>query len=127
MVEKKTIKIGVAFLAGIALVIGLSVGLTQNNKNATNPMSASNAEAVTYNFETDCPPVLASSGSKSSKGGSGSKSSKSGCCLGNFGRGKSCFCLDSVKDLSLSSQRTVSNLNSSTTQRIKRSAKWQVW
>ena len=121
MVEKKTIKIGVAVLAAVALVIGLSVGLTQNNKNTTNATSASNAEAVAYNFETDCPEVLASFDSgKSGKGGwmgNGSgKSGKSGRRLGNFGRGKSCYRLDSDTNLSLSSLRTVSNLNSSATQ-----------
>ena len=128
MVEKKTIKIGVAVLAAVALVIGLSVGLTQNNKNTTNATSASNVEALAYNFETDCPEVLASSGSgKSGKGNGSGKSGKSGRRLGNFGRGKSCYRLDSGTNLPLSSLRTVSNLNSSTTQRIQRFAKWQVW
>ena len=68
MPEKKTIKIGVAVLAAVALVIGLSVGLTQNSKNTTNAMSASQGtEVVVFNFETDCPEVLG--GSKGSKGG----------------------------------------------------------
>jgi hypothetical protein len=78
MVEKKTIKIGVAVLAAVALVIGLSVGLTQNSKNTTNAMSASQGTEVTgFNFETDCPEVLTLSGSKGSKG-SWSGSGKSG-------------------------------------------------
>jgi hypothetical protein len=81
MPEKKTIKIGVAVLAAVALVIGLSVGLTQNSKNTTNAMSASQGTEVGgFNFETDCPEVLG--GSKGSKGsGDGSVmslSSKSG-------------------------------------------------
>jgi hypothetical protein len=90
MVEKKTIKIGVAVLAAVARVIGLSVGLTQNNKNTTNTTSASNVKALAYNFKTDCLEVLASSGSgKSGKGNGSGKSGKSGRRLGNFGRGKS--------------------------------------
>ena len=103
MPEKKTIKIGVAVLAAVALVIGLSVGLTQNSKNTTNAMSASNGSEVGgFNFETDCPEVLV--GSKGSKGSGGSaKSSKgsismnsksgksSGRRLGHLGRGESSF------------------------------------
>ena len=79
MPEKKTIKIGVAVLAAVALVIGLSVGLTQNSKNTTNAMSASQGTEVGgFNFETDCPGVLGGSkGSKGSGDGSG-KSGKSG-------------------------------------------------
>jgi hypothetical protein len=81
MVDKKTLKIGVAVLAGVALVIGLSVGLTQNKNTASNAMSASNGMGVTsYDFESDCEGVLVSySGSgKSGKSGSGSGSAKSG-------------------------------------------------
>jgi hypothetical protein len=103
MPEKKTIKIGVAVLAAVALVIGLSVGLTQNSKNTTNAMSASQGTEVGgFNFETDCPEVLSLSGSKGSKGsGSGNgKSGKSssmisgkssGRRLGHLGRGESSF------------------------------------
>jgi len=104
MPEKKTIKIGVAVLAAVALVIGLSVGLTQNSKNTTNAMSASQGTEVTgFNFETDCPEVLTLSGSKGSKG-SGSGSGKSGKSrrLRHSERGESSLRLISDKDLSLS-------------------------
>ncbi len=119
MPEKKTIKICVAVLAAVALVIGLSVGLTQNSKNTTNAMSASQGTEVTgFNFETDCPEVLTLSGSKGSKGSG--KSGKSGRRLRHSERGESCLRLIfGDKDLSLSSSRTVSNLNSSTPYRTK--------
>ena len=45
-VEKKYIKLAVAGLAVTALVIGLSVGLTQKNKSATNSAAAAASGSV---------------------------------------------------------------------------------
>jgi hypothetical protein len=73
MVEKKSIKIFVASAAAAALVIGLSVGITENNKRQS--MNASNAMA--YGSQYECVESTSSQGgSKSGKSG-GSKSGKS--------------------------------------------------
>lgn len=40
MVEKKTIKLGAAALAVVALVVGVSVGVSQGQKNRNNVSSA---------------------------------------------------------------------------------------
>ena len=76
MVEKKYIKFGVAALAVTALVIGLSVGITESQKNknavASNSVSASLAEYETY--DNHC----SSSGKSGKSGGGSGKSGKSG-------------------------------------------------
>ena len=91
MVEKKYIKMGVAGFAAAALIIGLSVGITQKNKNSKN-MSASNANNMA-NMDADTYAHCTTSGkSGKSGGGSGSsgKSGKSGGSKGSSGKsGKS--------------------------------------
>ena len=76
MVEKKYIKFGVAALAVTALVIGLSVGITESQKNknavASNSVSASLAEYETYDYH------CSSSGKSGKSGGGSGKSGKSG-------------------------------------------------
>ena len=106
-------KFGVAALATVALVIGLSVGLKGNNKDTTNALSASNGQGMGFDFANDCPDVMRpgksgkSGSTKSGKSGS-AKSGKSGSMLkrrlGHSGRGESCLRLYlRDKDLSLSS------------------------
>ena len=104
----KQMKFGVAALATVALVIGLSVGLTGNNRDTTNALSASQAQSAgSFNFDTDCPDLLLQHSGKSGKSGSGksgksgsmpsgskSSGSKSGRRLGHPGRGESCFRLN---------------------------------
>ena len=79
MVDKKHLKIGIAVFAIAALVIGLSVGLTQKSNKSTNNASSSltyGAYDVDYD-EADC--VVVNSGyGKSGKSEDGSGSSKSG-------------------------------------------------
>ena len=72
MVEKKYIKFGVAALAVTALVIGLSVGITesQKNKNAVASNVSSLAEYEAYDYSC--------SSGKSGKSGGYGKSGKSG-------------------------------------------------
>ena len=75
-VDKKYIKLGVVGLAASALIIGLSVGLTQRNKNARNASAANanNDAGVTsseFNIEERCIPYP-----KSGKSGGGTKSGK---------------------------------------------------
>ena len=74
-VNKKYLKIGVACLAVTALVIGLSVGLTQKNKNNNNAAASSNAAYDTYAIDSAADACYGKSGKSS--GGSG-KSGKSG-------------------------------------------------
>ena len=75
MVEKKFIKLGAVAVAVVALVIGLSVGITQSKKN--NVSAASNAiDSDTLDSEYDFDEYCSTS-SKSGKSG-GSKSGKSG-------------------------------------------------
>lgn len=74
MVEKKYIKIGVAGVAAAALIIGLSVGITQKNKNSKN-MSASNAMNMDDKMYEHC---STTSGKSGKSGGSSGKSGKSG-------------------------------------------------
>jgi len=75
-VNKKYLKIGVACLAVTALVIGLSVGLTQKNKNNNNAAS-SNAAYDTYDIDSANYEEVCYGKSGKSGGGSG-KSGKSG-------------------------------------------------
>ena len=79
-VNKKCVKIGVAGLAVVALVIGLSVSLTQKSKTKSAEMGASAAtdgSSVHSDFDKDAD--CSSSSSKSGKsGGNSSKSGKSG-------------------------------------------------
>ena len=75
-VNKKYLKIGVACLAVTALVIGLSVGLTQKNKNNNNAAS-SNAAYDTYDIDSAAYEQVCYGKSGKSGGGSG-KSGKSG-------------------------------------------------
>ena len=92
MVEKKYIKLGVAGLAVVALVIGLSVGLTQRNKNNK---SASSSAASSYAYDScDDYGSYGSYGKSGKSGGSGggsggSKGSKSGSYSGSGKSGKS--------------------------------------
>ena len=94
-IEKKYIKIGIASLAVVALVIGLSVGLTQSNKNGVNASaSSSNANGMDYdNSLLDHCLTTGGSGKsgKSGGGSSGSSSGKSGKSGGNmsYSSGKS--------------------------------------
>ena len=94
-------KFGVAALATVALVIGLSVGLTGNNRDTTNALSTSQAQSG-FDFATDCPELLHSGKSgksggmpsgrgKSGQSGSMPSGSKSSRRLGLLGRGESCF------------------------------------
>ena len=78
-IEKKYIKIGIASLAVVALVIGLSVGLTQSNKNGVNASaSSSNANGMDYDKSMlDHCSTTGGSG-KSGKSGGGSSGSSSG-------------------------------------------------
>jgi len=74
MVQKKTIKIGIAVMAMVALAIGLGVGISQSNKNnnasASSSLVGSNMDYSTYDAAA-CNEV----GSLSTEGG---KSGKSG-------------------------------------------------
>jgi len=80
MVEKKSIKIFAVGAAAVALVIGLSVGITQSNKSrSTNANYSMSAEDVS---QYECVESTAQGSGKSGKGssvanGSGSKSGKS--------------------------------------------------
>ena len=77
MVEKKHMKFGIAALAVAALIIGLSVGISQSNKNrsAAASSSANGISEADFDSEVTC----SSKSSKTSKAthSSGSKSSKS--------------------------------------------------
>ena len=72
-VNKKYLKIGVAAMAIAALIIGLSVGLTQNNKN-TNASASKSSNAVYQTYDDGCD----HSGKSGKSGGSYSGSGKSG-------------------------------------------------
>ena len=74
MVDKKYLKIGVAAMAVTALIIGLSVGLTQKNKNQPSTASASSTmEDIVYStYDDSC------STGKSGKSGPTSPTGKSG-------------------------------------------------
>ena len=84
MVDKKHLKIGIAVFAIAALVIGLSVGLTQKSDKSTNNASSSQAYgAYDIDFDTaDCVVVNSGSGKSGKSGGGPSadsgKSGKSG-------------------------------------------------
>ena len=76
MVEKKTAaKIGLAALAGTALIIGLSVGITQKNKNSA-AASSSAMDMGDYMAIDDCIEPSTSSGKSGKSGGSSGKSGK---------------------------------------------------
>ena len=78
MVEKKTAaKIGLAALAATALVIGLSVGLTQKNKNNAAASSAAMDMDGMYAID-DCIEPTSSSGKSGKSGGSGSSKGSKG-------------------------------------------------
>ena len=74
MVDKKYLKIGVAAMAVTALIIGLSVGLTQKNKNQPSTASASSTmgDVVYSTYDDSC------STGKSGKSGPTSPTGKSG-------------------------------------------------
>ena len=74
MVDKKYLKIGVAAMAVTALIIGLSVGLTQKNKNQPSTASASSTlgDVVYSTYDDNC------STGKSGKSGPTSPTGKSG-------------------------------------------------
>ena len=76
-VNKKYLKIGVACLAVSALVIGLSVGLTQKNKNNNNAAS-SNAAYDTYDIGAIDTANEVCFGKSGKSGGGSGKSGKSG-------------------------------------------------
>ena len=85
MKNKRNLKIGVAAMAIAALIIGLSVGLTQNNKNAN--VSSSNASNNMYQtYSSDCD---SHSGKSGKSGGSYSGSGKSGKSGSSSSGGKS--------------------------------------
>ena len=93
MVEKKYIKIGVASLAVVALVIGLSVGITQSRKNKNS--SAASASETYSNYAIDvCDDYSggsygsAKSGKSGSGGSKGAKSSGGGSYSGSGKSGK---------------------------------------
>ena len=78
MAEKKHMKLGIAALAVSALIIGLSVGISQSNKNRSSAAASSSANGISeadFDDEVTC----SSKSSKTSKAthSSGSKSSKS--------------------------------------------------
>ena len=78
MVQKKYLKLAAAGLAVTAIVTGLSVGLTQRNKNNNQVSNVSSSNAVDFDaaFEQVCD--VAGRGKSGKSGGSGgSKSSKS--------------------------------------------------
>ena len=78
MVDKKHLKIGIAVFAIAALVIGLSVGLTQKSNKSTNNASSSQAYSI-YDMDYDTSDCAVVSGyGKSGKSSSESGSSKSG-------------------------------------------------
>mmetsp|Transcript_40045 Transcript_40045/g.83794 ORF Transcript_40045/g.83794 Transcript_40045/m.83794 type:complete len:111 (-) Transcript_40045:7-339(-) len=73
-VEKKYIKLGVVGLAVVALVIGLSVGLTQKNKSTNNTSAANASDGLEIASEIDVDvdidvEAFCSSNSKSGKSG----------------------------------------------------------
>ena len=68
-IQKKYAKLGLAALAVSALIIGLSVGISQSNKNKSSTASLAESGGLEWDEEHSC-------SSKSSKS-SGSKSSKS--------------------------------------------------
>ena len=77
MVEKKYIKIGVASLAVVALVIGLSVGITQSRKNKNSSAASASETYSNYAIDVCDDNGYGSHGSaKSGKSGSGSGGSK---------------------------------------------------
>ena len=85
MVQKKTIKIGIAVMAMAALAIGLGVGISQSNKNNNASASSSLVSGgMDYSTYDDCNEVgsLSTEGGKSGKSGptspSEGKSGKSG-------------------------------------------------
>ena len=79
-VDRKHMKIGVAALAATALVIGLSVGLTQ--KNRTSNRSSELAATGGYRM-SDCVYVEVEVEQSMGKSGKGSKGSKSGKFIGS--------------------------------------------
>ena len=72
MKNKRNLKIGIAAMAIAALIIGLSIGLTQNNKNTN--VSSSNAIGNFQTYVDGCD----HSGKSGKSGGSYSGSGKSG-------------------------------------------------
>ena len=75
MVDKKYIKMGIAAMAATALIVGLSVGITQSNKNNTSASASSLGaqEAGVYStYDDSC------STGKSGKSGPTSPTGKSG-------------------------------------------------
>ena len=72
MKNKRNLKIGIAAMAIAALIIGLSIGLTQNNKNTN--VSSSNASGMFQTYGDGCD----HSGKSGKSGGSYSGSGKSG-------------------------------------------------
>jgi len=80
-VNKKHLKIGVAGLAVAALVIGLSVGLTERNRKNKNAQmsSAIDSDSNIISIDEDCEAIYTGGMGKSGKSGGGSaKSGKSG-------------------------------------------------
>lgn len=79
MADRKLIKVGIVAMAAIALVIGISVGITQNKKNIA---TTSNASDSTYNIDLEasrydaCDDYYGKSSKSGSSKGSKSKSSK---------------------------------------------------
>ena len=80
MVEKKYIKIGIAATAAVALVIGLSVGITQSKARNTSASSAMDLPRVDWN---DCDAHHSGKAGKSGAHNMSATSGKSGKSGGN--------------------------------------------
>lgn len=77
MVEKKFIKIGVVALAAVALVIGLSVGITQRNQRRTTASFGKIADSTDLSmYENTCESAMMSAKAEKGTGVSSSKAEK---------------------------------------------------
>ena len=88
MVEKKHIKIGVATLAVTALVIGLSVGITESQKKKKKNTNVSNVSTSLAEYSTIDNSCASGYGGKSGKSG-GYGGSEGNMSYGTSGNGKS--------------------------------------
>ena len=72
MVQKKTIKIGIAAMAVVALSIGLGVGISQSNKGNNAASSSSLVGGMDYStYDEDCADISEPDWSPPSEGKSG--------------------------------------------------------
>ncbi len=78
-IDKKYIKVGVVGLAAVALVVGLSVGLTRGKSNKNASAAAANRSSGLSTVDVnDCVTYSGKSGKSGSYGGSSGRSGKSG-------------------------------------------------